>query len=282
MGVNHDTENRTTQNTRCVLVSRSRPFLLGLVVTSTVLASCATPESLGDKEEYARLSGKGAVIGIHQGLESVDDPVVNKIRTELLNDEILQRKVTQLVQAAVVGARQGASDIHPDQTAATIADAVASVLDQHIEQVFRRLLLAAEATAYSTTVRTVHDSVLAAANGFETASPQFAAGTRKVIESSVDGAMMALGERLDSKTRDLVKEEVLQYVSAISRTAAREAVGGFKQGLMEAFPELFPRTRFWSDWLLIALAALSILLTLLLIVAGVVIARLVRAPQRSG
>src|SRR4249920_4193107 len=93
MGVNHDTENRTTQNTRCALVSRSRPFLLGLVVTSTVLASCATPESLGDKEEYARLSGKGAVIGIHQGLESVDDPVVNKIRTELLNDEILQRKV---------------------------------------------------------------------------------------------------------------------------------------------------------------------------------------------
>ena len=279
MGVRYDTENRTTRNARGVLVSRSRPFLSGLIFASTVLASCATPESLSDKQEFARLSGKGAVIGVHQGLESIDDPVVNKIRAELLDDEVLQRKVTQLVQAAVVGARQGTSDIHPDQSAAAIADAVAGVLDRHIEQITRRFLLAAEAAAYSTTVRTVHDSVLVAANSFETASPQFSAGTRKVIESSVDGAMTVLGERLDRKTRDLVKEEMLQYVSSISRTAAREAVGGFKQGLTEEFPEFFHRRRFWSDWLLIAMAAVSILLFLLLVVAGVVIVQLVRSRR---
>jgi hypothetical protein len=279
MGVNYGTESRRARNARCILVSRSCPFLLGLIFASTVLVSCATPESLSDKEELARLSGKGAVIGIHQGLGSIDDPVVNKIRAEFLDDEVLQRKVTQLVQAAVVGARQATSDIHPDQTAASIADAVAGVLDRHLELTTRRILLAAEATAHSTTVRTVHDSVLVAANSFETASPQLSAGTRKVVESSVDGAMMVLAERFDRKTRDMVKEEMLQYVSAISRTAAREAVGGFKQGLAEEFPEFFPHTRFWSDWLLIGLAAMLILLLLLLIVAGVVITQLVRARR---
>lgn len=271
--------NRRTRAARRVLVSKSRPFLWGLIFVGAVLVSCATPESLTDKEENARLSGKGAVIGIHQGLRSIDDPVVNKMRAELLDDEVLQQKVTRLVQAAVVGARQGTSDFHPDQIAATITDAVAVVLDRHIEQSTRRLLLAAEATAYSTTVRTVHDSVLVAANSFEAASPQLSAGTRKIIESSVDGAMTALGERLDRKTRDLVKEEMLQYVGAISRTAAREAVGGFKQGLTEEFPELFPHTRFWGDWLLIALVAVSALLFLLLIAAGVLIAQLVRSRR---
>ena len=277
MRLSYRTANRTSPDAGNVPTTRSHRYLVGLIFASAFLVSCATPETLGDKEEGARLSGKGIVIGIHQGLESVDDPVVNKLRTTLLEDEVLQRRVTELVQAAVVGARQGMAGTHADQSAAAITEAVAGVLDRHLEQTAGRLLFAAGSTGCSTTLRTVRDSVLVAANAFEIASPRFAAGARNVIESSVDGALAAVSERFDKKTRALVKEEMLQYVGDMSRTAAREVVGGFKQGLIEEFPEFLPPHRFWRDWVEIALVAGSIVLLLVLVVAGIVIAQLARS-----
>jgi hypothetical protein len=277
MDLSYRTANRATSDAHSVLTTGSLPYLFGLICASAFLVSCAIPETLGDKEEYARLSGKGAVVGIHQGLESIDDPVVNKLRTTLLEDEVLQRRVTELTRAAVVGARQGIADTHPDQSAAAITEAVASVLDRHLEQTAGRVFFAAGSTSYSTTLRTVRDSVLVAANSFEIASPRISAGARMIIESSVDGALAAASERFDGKTRELVKEEMLQYVSGISRTAARQAVGGFKQGLTEEFPEFFPRPRFWSDWVQVALVAGAIVLFLLLVVAGIVIVQLARS-----
>ena len=277
MGLSYRTANHTTPYERNGLTTRSHRNAFGLIFAGAFLVSCATPETLGDKEEGARVSGKGVVIGIHQGLESIDDPVVNKLRTTLLEDEVLQRRVTELVQAAVVGARQGMADTHADQSAAAITEAIAGVLDRHLEQTAGRLLFAAGSTSYSTTLRTVRDSVLVAANAFEIASPRLSAGTRNVIESSVDGALAAVSEKFDRKTRELVKEEMLQYVGGISRTAAREAVSGFKQGLTEEFPEFFPRPRFLSEWVQIALIAGSIVLFLLLVAAGFVIAQLARS-----
>ena len=236
MGLSRRTASRTTSNLRTEYWAKSFPLLVALVSASTFLVSCATPDVLGDKEEYARQSGKGGVIGIHQGLETIDDPLVTKLRTALLQDEFLQRLVTQLAQAAVVGARQGVSDLHPDQSAAAITEAIAGTLDRHLEQTGLRLLGAAESTAYRTSVRTVRESVLVAADSFAIASPRYSAAMRNVVGSSVDGALDALSERLEKRTGELLKDELPRFVSIISRTAAREAVGGFKQGIREEFP----------------------------------------------
>ncbi len=243
---------------------------------STFLVSCATPETLGEKEEYARRSGKGAVIGIHQGLESIDDPVVNKIRTTLLDDEVLQRKVTELVQAAVVGARQGIADAHPDQSAAAITEAVAGVLDRHLEQTAGRVLLAAGSTGYSTTLRTVHDSIGVAADSFEIASPRFAAGARNVVESSLDGALAAVSERFDQKTRELVQEEMALRGRPLAHCRTRGSgrvqtrTGGGVSRILPAPPVL---ERLAADHL----GAGSIVLFILLVVAGIVIVQLARS-----
>ena len=91
MGLSRRTASRTTSNLRTGYWAKSLPLLVALISASTFLVSCATPDVLGDKEEYARQSGKGGVIGIHQGLESIDDPLVTKLRTALLQDEFLQQ-----------------------------------------------------------------------------------------------------------------------------------------------------------------------------------------------
>lgn len=97
------TECRTESNALSKVSAKPFLYLVGLISFGTLLVSCATPELLGDKEESARRSGRGAVIGIHQGLDSIDDPVVTKWRAVLLEDAVMQRMVTQLVQAAVGG-----------------------------------------------------------------------------------------------------------------------------------------------------------------------------------
>ena len=58
------------------------------------------------------------------------------------------------------------------------------------------LLRAIESTAYSTTIRTVRDSVLVAANSFEVASPQLSAGVRSAVEASIEGALDVISARL--------------------------------------------------------------------------------------
>jgi hypothetical protein len=271
------TERRTGSNALSKVSAKPFLYLVGLISVGTLLVSCATPDVLGDKEESARRSGKGAVIGIHQGLDSIDDPVVTKWRAVLLDDEAMQRMVTQLVRAAVVGARQGISEMRAEEDAAAITDAIATTLDRHLEQTGGSLLRAVESTAYSTTVRTVRDSILVAASSFEVASPRFSAGMRSVVESSIEGALDVISARLEKKTGELIKDELPLVVSVISRTAAREAVRGFKQGLTEEFPEFFPRPQFWTDWVRIALVAGSTVLFVLLVVAGIVIVQLARS-----
>ena len=189
------TECRTESNALSKVSAKPFLYLVGLISFGTLLVSCATPELLGDKEESARRSGRGAVIGIHQGLDSIDDPVVTKWRAVLLEDAVMQRMVTQLVQAAVGGARQGVSDIRADESAAAITDAIATTLDWHLMQTEGSLLRAIESTAYSTTIRTVRDSVLVAANSFEVASPQLSAGVRSAVEASIEGALDVISAR---------------------------------------------------------------------------------------
>jgi len=261
-------------------VARAYAWFVGASFAASMVAGCANMEALGDKEESARQSGKGAVVGIHQGLDAVDDPLLAKLRKTLLDDETLHRAVAQIVEAAVVGARQGMADINVDAKASAIIDAIASTLGRQTEQTAQKIIDAASAKAYATSVRSVRDSITAAADSFAASSPQMALAMRTVVEASVAAAADTVSERLEKKTVDIMNDvmnsHLPQFVGVVSRTAAREAVGGFRQGLAEEFPELFLRKQFWTDWVQLALIAVSSMLLLLVIAAAIVIAWLVQ------
>jgi hypothetical protein len=255
--------------------------LVALISIGVFIGGCASTDVLGDKEEYARQSGKGAVVGIHQGLDAIDDPLIAKARATLMDDETLHRTVAQLVQAAVIGARQGIADVHVDAIAAEIIEAIASTLDRHAQQTGQKLLDAAGATAYSTSVRSVRDSVTAASQSFDAASPQISAAMRTIVAASIASAADVISERFEQKAMEVMNGRLPQFAGAISRTAAREAVGGFKQGLLEDFPEFFPRPQFLADGIRIALIVAASMLLVLVIVGVVVIAKLMRSDRLS-
>lgn len=61
MGLSYRTANHTTPYERNGLTTRSHRNAFGLIFAGAFLVSCAMPETLGDKEEGARVSGKGVV-----------------------------------------------------------------------------------------------------------------------------------------------------------------------------------------------------------------------------
>ena len=255
--------------------------LLGAISASALLASCVTSESLSQKEEGARVSGRGVVVGFAEGLRSSDDPVLAKIRNALLEDDLLRRTIQETARASVVGARQGLSDIKIEESAVAFTDAVASALEKHLERSATRILNNFESTAHTTAVRIVQDAVLVAAKSFESASPRVSAGMRNIVEASTHAFLRVVTEgldkRLQARTREFLDDELPRAAGMISRVAAREAVGGFKEGMGKEFPLFLPEVREGADWVRIMLISGLIVLLALLLVTGIVLTQLFRS-----
>lgn len=262
-----------------------------------VLVLCAPLAVVGvsgcSVEEMSRLAGKGSVRGVYEGvgdLARMNDPALARLRQALGNDVALQQGAQALARALTAGLRQGA--LSPGDGAALTGLA---------EELVRRTVTAA-------VVALATDGGPAATGALREARPLIAALTRDAVLGLTEGVRLGTARDLDQATRLLTEaavsgalsgvdralrgplgpdlEHVLRgnvapAVGEITRTASREAVRGFREGVDQHLAHLIPFFNASASRLELALWIVSFAGGLLVLLLGTGCVLLFRSYRNS-
>ena len=237
-------------------------------------------------QDLSRSSAKGATEGVYEGAGNLDDPLIKKIKSELLKDGFLQQTSTEVALAATTGIREGLSDVDFNQKIDSLAISIDKGIRTRGYPALVSLLEKLEPHLARLVKVTVVETIESGGASFKTIIKEdLPLAAETIAAAAIEGIFNALAAELNgpvaAKTENIISTRFPKFAGKVSYTMAREAITGIKDGIKDEFPNTLLNLRKGVDRVQVALVTGVIVLGVLLFLALVGVSMISRSYRSS-